>query len=255
MFLLYEIIIALLIIIVVLYSLQSSFKSREGATFTNLDNNAQQKPLSDSNRSIILMEASTGVQKHEVALNIVDPNYRVNDTVIDSKNDKITNIKNLLNIMKLEDEEIQKLLPNYVPSSDLAGLLDGSLLKNLGLQLGIATITPIKSKLEVDPDAMNSLAKDFYDASDARPDTMTASMLSSQGDMYTSTAIKTKYSNNLVENKIYNPTQLSDTAAQSILESNYLSYMINIIQYQEIAINTIVGNVSKNIVNVYTKTE
>ena len=96
MFLLYEIIIALLIIVIMLYSFQSSFKSREGATFTNLDNNKQQSPLSDSNRSIILMEASTGIQKHEVALNIVDPNYRINDTVIDSKLDKITNIKNLI---------------------------------------------------------------------------------------------------------------------------------------------------------------
>ena len=207
MFLLYEIIIALLIIVIMLYSFQSSFKSREGATFTNLDNNKQQSPLSDSNRSIILMEASTGIQKHEVALNIVDPNYRINDTVIDSKLDKITNIKNLLNIMKLEDEEIQKLLPNYVPSSDLEGHLDGSLLENLGTQLGIATITPIKSKLEVDPESMNSLAKEFYDASDAKGDTMTASMLSGQGDSYTSNAIKSKYNNSLVKNKIYNPTQ------------------------------------------------
>jgi hypothetical protein len=119
--------------------------------------------------------------------------------------------------------------------------------------LEIATITPIKSKLDNDPDAMNALAKDFYDASDARPDTMTATMLSGQGDSYTSNAVKTKFSNSLVDNKIYNPNQLSVAAAQSILESNYLSYMINIIQYQEIAINTIVNNVSKNIVNVYTK--
>lgn len=236
-----------------LYSYQSSLKNREGATFTNLDNNKMQTPLSDSNRSIMLLEASTGVQKHEVALNIVDPQYTLNDTVVNSKLDKITNIKNLLNIMKIEDVEIQKLLPNYIPSSDLEGLLDGSLVENLGLQLGIATITPIKSKLDVDPDTMNALAQNFYDASDKRPDTMAAAMLSGQGDSYIMNAIKTKYNNSLVDNKIYNPTQLSDTAAQSILESNYLSYMINIIQYQEIAINTIVNNVSKNIANVYTK--
>jgi len=253
---LYEIIIALLIVIIMLYSYRLSFKSREGATFTNLDNNKQQAPLSDSNRSIILMEASTGIQKHEVALNIVDPSYKVNDTVVHANLDKITNIKNLLNIMKLQDEEIQKLLPNYVPSSDLEGLLDGSLVENLGTQLGIATITPIKSKLDIDPASMNTMAQDYYDASDQQDqNSMTAMMLSGQGDSYTSNAIKAKYSNSLVNNRIYNPSQLSDSAAQSILESNYLSYMINIIQYQEIAIDTIVTNVSQNIVSVYKKND
>jgi hypothetical protein len=253
MFLLYETIIALLIIILILYSCKSSFKSREGATFTNLDNNKIQSPLSDSNRSIMLLEASTGIQKHEIALNIVDPNYTLNNTVVDSEQDKITNIKNLLNIMKLEDVEIQKLLPNYIPSSDLEGLLDGKLLSSLGEQLDIAKITPTKSKLDIDPDSMNALAKNFYDASDDKEGTMTATMLSGQGDSYSSNAIKTKYNNSLVNNKIYNPNQLSNNAAQSILESNYLSYMINIIQYQEIAIDTIINNVSKNVVNVYTK--
>jgi hypothetical protein len=237
-----------------LYSYQSSFKSREGAIFTNLDNNKQQTPLSDSNRSIILMEASTGIQKHEVALNIVDPSYKVNDTIVHANLDKITNIKNLLNIMKLQDDEIHKLLPNYVPSSDLEGLLDGSIVENLSTQLGIATITPIKSKLDIDPATMNIMAQDYYNASDQYdPKSTTAMMLSSQGDMYTSNAIKAQYSNSLVNNRIYDPPQLSDSAAQSILESNYLSYMINIIQYQEIAINTIINNVSQNIVSVYKK--
>jgi hypothetical protein len=158
--------------------------------------------------------------------------------------------------MKLQDEEIQKLLPNYVPSSDLEGLLDGSLVENLGTQLGIATITPIKTKLDIDPVVMNTMAQDYYDAADQEdPNSMTAMMLSGQGDSYTSNAIKAKYSNSLVNNRIYNPSQLSDSAAQSILESNYLSYMINIIEYQEIAIDTIVTNVSQNILSVYKKND
>ena len=155
--------------------------------------------------------------------------------------------------MKIQDDEIQKLLPNYVPSSDLQGLIDGSLIKDLGKQLAIATITPIKSKIEVDPNAMVELSKKFYEASDQHGDTMTATSLSSQGDMYVSNAVKTKYTNSLVNDEIYNPNQLSDSAAQSILESNYLSYMVNIVQYQDVGINAVLTNVSRNVLNIYKK--
>ena len=255
MFFLPKIIIALLIVVILIYSCQSCFKHREGATFTNLDNNKSQTPLSDSNRSIILMELVTNIQKHDVALNIVHPEYQVNNVNINPKDNKFSNIKILLNIMKNQDKEIDKLLPNYVPSSDLQGLIDGTLMGNLGKQLAISTITPIKPLTDVDPKAMMELSNKYYTASDQHGDTMTATLLSSQGDVYKSNAIKAQYTNSLVNDKVYNPPELSDTAAQSILESNYLSNMIIIVQYQDIAINNIIDNISYNVMSIYKKKE
>jgi hypothetical protein len=157
--------------------------------------------------------------------------------------------------MKKQDAEIEKLLPNYIPSSDLQGLIDGTLMESLGKQLAVSTITPIKPQLDVDPKTMIELSDKFYSASDQYGDSMTATSLSSQGDMYRSNAIKVQYTNSLVNDKVYNPPELSDTAAQSILESNYLSNMVNIVQYQDIAINSIITNISYNVTSIYKKKE
>lgn len=256
-----KIIIALLIVIIILYSCHNSFKQiifsnklLNIENFKNLDTNKEQKPISDAERSIILLEIINAVQKHETVLNVVNPDYEKQNINVDRNTSRINNISKLLNIMYLQDEEIYKLLPTYVPSNDLQGLLNGTTLQSLNTQLDIAKITPIKPQIEVDPNAMNELAQNFYDtANHYENDSITAMTFSTQGNMYQTNAIKASYSNSLVNDQIYNPKQLNDDKAQSILESNIFSIMISIINYQELAISTILNNLSIDILGVYKK--
>ena len=78
-----------------------------------------------------MVEIVSNISSHDTKLNMLDPTFTTHDLTMDPdpKNTQ-NNVTKILEVVQSQDKEILKLLSTYVPSPDLAGLIDGSLLKD-----------------------------------------------------------------------------------------------------------------------------
>jgi hypothetical protein len=258
-------IVVVLIIIILGVSLYGSRTNYEGftipdesqyKTFNSHDMNAN--PLSGSEISAIMVEIVSNISSHDTKLNMLDPTFTTHDLTMDPdpKNTQ-NNVTKILEVVQSQDKEILKLLSTYVPSPDLAGLIDGSLLKDKQTKLYNLSHYPFSPR----DCSLNIMQKDLTNLqaqvaalppAPAPPgvDT-TREMLKSQITMKTQDMTDLK--NNLQDPHFTkcNPS-LSTSDADSIYTGYQLKYISNIVMLQDTAINKIQQSMAGSIVNSWS---
>ena len=88
------------------------------------------RTTSDSDKMLILSEIYSNVNKHELAMNIYDPDYKLSEIKMKPQKSILENIQLLYPILYKQDKELVILTKKeYVPSKTLLQLMDGSLIK------------------------------------------------------------------------------------------------------------------------------
>jgi hypothetical protein len=88
------------------------------------------RTTSDSDKMLILSEIYSNINKHELAMNIYDPDYKLSEIKMKPQKSILENIQLLYPILYKQDKELVILTKEeYVPSKTLLQLMDGSLIK------------------------------------------------------------------------------------------------------------------------------
>lgn len=205
----------------------------------------------------ILNEMVSNINGHETILHTLDPDYSMSDIKVDPKLSDMTNIQNLLSVLKKQDKQISKMLPSYLPNSDLDGLMDGSLYRPLALDLKAKSTYP-ENPLDCNPDAMMKALKGYQDLIAATTgtddDSKTKRMVF--GSMATQLQMK------IVDFYAYRTTPgntkclppLAPTDAEGILDGYYANTLSKIVKSHDIAIATIQGKIQSSVVSFYSAT-
>jgi len=260
-------IVIFLVVVIFGVSLYGS-RRREGFTipdttqFEVFNSNAMTaKPLTGSEISTIMIELVNNVSAHDKKLTALDPKFPANDLSMDPDPEKRSaNITKILGVIHRHDQEIVKMFPSYVPSPDLAGLIDGTLLNDKKIKLTNLSQHPFSPR-DCSLDLMKEdlaglqakLAARPPAASSSTPDTVTE-VLKSQISMKTQDM--TDLQNNLNDpnfTKCRPPLTVKD--ADSIYVGYQLKHMTSIVMLQDTAINKIHSTMTSEIVNSWTRPE
>lgn len=219
-----------------------------------------ESPMNKTDFYTIITECIDNIIKHDTILSTIDTSYSKNSLQIDQSANDMTNIQSILAVLKLQDAEILKLLPTYIPSSDLDGLISGNLLKPIVDDLHGQSQYP-NNPLDCDPVSIQKAIDGYQALLDGKspngtpskpPDDISKSTYSS---MITSLKTKlvdlnaTKGANG--NTKCIPPLSTSD--AEGLLDGFYANYIIKIIKSQYQAILIIQNNIQSDIVNFYSK--
>jgi hypothetical protein len=271
--LIFVIIIFFLIYIILLVSFYGSIKKNiyEGFPGVNISSTDMQMPITKSDLTIALNEQIGNINKHELALSRINLNYKVSkppstsdliniDTIHITGDEKKQIYKivlppyliTILNILKTEEKEIRSLLPTYIPSNEIDGLLNGSILSTRAKELYNKSRYP-ENMEDCDVKTIQKLIDGYQKLIDDNPDadstnkTMWGTTIANL--QMKQTAVKT-IDSSIPNNTKCNPA-LSVTQAEAILDAIYINYIVKIIQSQEEAIQTIISNRDTKIINFY----
>ena len=225
-------------------------------------------PMRKTDFYAILTECIENIKKHDTILSTIDKNYSKNDLQIDTTAPDMTNIQALLAVMKIQDAEILKLLPTYIPSTDLDGLIDGSLLKPIVDDLHAQSKYP-NNPLDCDPVVIQKAITGYQallDGKDMPSSTPSSSSSSSpptalsdtEKNVYQSmlSSLKMKLVDLLASKDANGNTKclppLSQSDAEGLLDGFYANFIIKIIKSQYQAITIIQNNIQTDIVNFYS---
>ena len=218
-------------------------------------NNIDVKPLSGSELSAIMIEIVNNVTSHDMKLHLLDSKFTSNDLSMNpdaTKNQE--NITKILGVIKKHDTEILSLYPSYVPSPDLAGLTDGSLLNDKKTKLDNLSTYPFSPR-DCSLDLMNADLADLNAKLALLPPAPAPPALDTKREMLNSQiSMRTQDITDLTNNfKDPNFTKCKPPLSTSDANSMYMGYQLKhisgIVMLQDIAINKIQESKSGDIVN------
>lgn len=205
----------------------------------------------------ILNEMVNNINGHEIILHTMDPEYTMSEIKVDPKLSDMENIQNLLSVLKKQDKQISKLVPSYLPNSDLDGLMDGSLYRPLALDLKSKSTYP-ENPLDCNPEAMKKALRGYQDiiAATNGDDDNSKTKRMVVGSMATQLQMK------IVDYYAYITTPgntkclppLSPTDAEGILDGYYANSLSKIVKSHDIAISTLQNKIQANVVGFYSAT-
>lgn len=258
-------IVILLILIIMGVSFYGSRKIFEGITMPDKasmtmfnSNSIDVKPLSGSEISSIMIEIVNNVKSHDMKLHLLDSKFTSNDLSMNpdaTKNQE--NITKILEVIKKHDTEILSLYPSYVPSPDLAGLTDGSLLKDKKTKLDNFSNHPFSPR-ECSLTLMNSDLADLNAKLAVLPPAPAPPALDTKREMLNSQiSMKTQDITDLTNNfQDPNFTKCNPPLSTSDANSMYMGYQLKhisgIVMLQDIAINKIQESKSGDIVSSWS---
>lgn len=226
-----------------------------------------EQPISLSEFYTVLNECIENVNKHDIVLNSFNEKYKINKIKLDKNNYPKDNIKNVLNVMKTQDIEISKLSENYIPNSDLDGLISGELLKPIETDLYLKS-NYTDSPIDCDPATIKTAIKKYEELVAAEKKKKLQEGITDQDkkdiDMVITTysamivPLKTRladlesYQNSPGNTKCV--PSVSHEDAENLLNGFYLNYIVKIIKSQDIALKTVKKNYTDKLLKVYNST-
>lgn len=263
-------IVVVLVLVILAVSFYGSLKTQEGMLMPNTipgtmynSSDMKSKPLSASEIVSVMNENMTNIQNHDTILATLDPTYAPATShlvlELDISNNYQRNVQSMLTVMKAHDDEIKKLLPNYIASPDLTGMMDGSLLADKQQRLynlSHFSANPLDCSLNVIKDQITSLKNQLARAPPAAAGTPPPMV---DPNSQVKSQITTLESNmDILKINLQDPnfTQcdppVSLRDADAIFVGYQLSIITNIIGLQDASIVAIQQKVGGSIVNFYS---
>jgi Ca2+-binding EF-hand superfamily protein len=213
--------------------------------------------ISKSDFYAILTECVSNISSHETILSTLATNYSKSEVKIDQNADDMTNINNLLTIMKKQDKKILEMLPSYLPNKDLDGLIDGSLLKPIADDLKMKSTVP-ENPMDCDVDtirrAINGYKKLIADLTGTDDNSKNQkNVYSSMIPMLEMKIVDLNSSKGAPGNAKCLPP-LSAADAEGLLDGYYANYISKIIKSQDLAIVSIQNDYKNKLVGFYSAT-
>lgn len=248
------IILKYLSIIIIIFSLfVSSLRpnTREGyKMMIELEN-----PISKSDLYVVLTECVNNIIAHETVLSTLDNSYKADTIKVNTSISDMQNIQNILKIIKKQDIQIHKMLPNYLLNQDLDKLMNGTLFTDTAKQLEQKSKYP-ENPLECDPAAIKRAilgyqkAIEFYPGTD--DDSKSKRMLYSNSiSMLMSKLIELQASKPSPGNTKCLPPLLP-SEAEGIMDGKYANALAKIVKSQDLAIESIKTQVQMEITQFYS---
>lgn len=217
-------------------------------------------PMSSSDIIAIITEISTDVNNNDVKLSLLDKSYKSNKIIL-KPNSFTSNVYDILNVMNKHDTEIKKLLPNYIASPDLIGLIDGTLLadkKKILYNMSNFPLSPSECSIEFMTQQLNDMKQKLKDK-------MAAAGPAPNPPPTIDPFIQTKVLITTKEDDIYdlsknltNPnfTKCNPTMSKKDAESMFIGYQLHImskiIYLQNKSVNIIKDKAAGSIINFYS---
>lgn len=226
-------------------------KTREGyKMMPELEN-----PISKSDLYVVLTECVNNILAHETVLSTLDPGYKADTVSVDVKKSDMENIQNLLKIIKKQDIQIHKMLPNYLMNQDLDGLINGTLLAEGAKFLEQKSKYP-ENPMDCDPEAILRAINDYktiLKSLDCGDDKNKSKCMS-----YDSSIIQLE--SKLIELRASKPAPgnnkclppLMPWEAEGIMDGRYANALAKIIKSQDLAVESIKAKAQSEIANFYS---
>lgn len=122
-------------------------------------------PMTSSDIISIITEITTDVNNNDTKLTLLDPSFQSKKINLKTNSFK-TNIDEILQVMNKHDVEIKKLLPTYISSPDLIGLMDGTLLadkQKILYNMSNFPLSPSECSIEFMTQQLNDMKKRLND--------------------------------------------------------------------------------------------
>lgn len=243
--------IILLILIIVITLLYGVMRQREGYVdymMPNADMVKNVRVVSETDRRTLLSECYDSVRKHEKLFSIYDDEYKYEDISQNVKNTIKQNILALFKHLQRHDDELSKMTKNhnqYIPTSTLQKLKDGSLLKPLRDDLDKIknyegkTVMPDKT---TEYDELIKQAEAYEKEASRTPRGELRDDLYRKGKNKRVDAAKKKIENDPPDNAntpVDTDPRISQEEIDSRLEMVELYHVMQVIKYQDLAVKEV----------------
>lgn len=214
-----------------------------------------ENPISKSDLYVVLTECVNNIMAHESVLSTLDKSYSASTVSVDNKKSDMENIQNLLRLMKKQDIQIHKMLPNYLMNQDLDGLINGTLLAEGAKMLEQKSKYP-ENPLDCDPEAIMRAIKDYR---------AVLSTLDCNDDKYKSKCMTydsmiTQMESKIIELRAAKPAPgnnkclppLQPWEAEGIMDGRYANALAKIVKSQDLAVESIKTKIQTEITGFYS---